>query len=69
MVSQLATAGPVPTLNAMNALQHHAFNQLLAAWRRREDARQHGTLRDLADARVQLDSSRAAMRSTLEQVR
>ena len=44
----------------MNALQHHAFNQLLAAWRRREDARQHGSLRELADARVQLDSSRAA---------
>ena len=61
----MVEAVPVPTLIAMNALQHHAFNELLTAWRRREDARLHGSLRDLADARARLDASRATMRSTM----
>ncbi|MFZ9018515.1 MAG: hypothetical protein ACO4AY_11095 [Ilumatobacteraceae bacterium] len=53
----------------MNALQHHAFSQLLAAWRRRDDARRRDDIGELADARIRLDSARAQMRATLDHVR
>jgi hypothetical protein len=52
----------------MNALQNHAFGQLLAAWHRREDARS-AELRQLADARFALDCARAHMRSTISSIR
>ena len=53
----------------MNALQHHAFTQLLAAWRRRDDARHHGDYRELADARHHLDIARAQSRSMIDPLR
>jgi hypothetical protein len=49
----------------MTALQNHAFQQLLSAWRRREDARNEGTLADLAAARISLDSARSNVHSAL----
>lgn len=48
----------------MNPLQNHAFTQLLAAWRRREDARHTGDVRDLAVARHELDRRRVEMRDS-----
>jgi hypothetical protein len=48
----------------MNALQNHAFGQLLSAWNRREDARS-ADIRRLAEARHALDGARADMRSTM----
>jgi hypothetical protein len=69
METQLARRLAMPTLRRMNALQHHAFTQLLAAWRRRDDARRHGDVRELADARHHLDVARAQSRSTLDQLR
>ena len=53
----------------MNALQNHAFGQLLAAWNRREQARSAGDLRHLGDARIELDRARADMRSALTGLR
>lgn len=53
----------------MNGLQNHAFGQLLAAWRRREDARSSHDLQQLAEARFALDNARAQMRSTLSSLR
>ena len=50
---------------SMTALQNNAFNQLLSAWRRREDARSAGSLTDLADARKSLDAARHDMHATL----
>jgi hypothetical protein len=47
----------------MNALQQHAFETLLASWRRREDARRSGSIRALADARTQLDDARMQARA------
>jgi hypothetical protein len=67
--TQLWVASWLRTLNSMNALQHHAFTQLLAAWRRRDDARRHGDIRELADARLHLDAARAQSRSTLDPLR
>lgn len=49
----------------MNAHQNYAFRQLLDAWRRREDARHHGTIADLAAARTSLDNARANVQSTV----
>ena len=56
-------------VNDMNGLQNHAFGQLLAAWRRREDARNSHDLQQLAEARFALDNARAQMRSTLSSLR
>lgn len=53
----------------MNALQQHAFTQLLAAWRRRDDARRHDDIRELAEAHHHLDAVRASSRSLLDQLR
>ena len=52
----------------MNALQNHAFGQLLTAWHRREDAR-YADVRQLAAARLALDGARAHMRSTISSIR
>jgi len=43
----------------MNALQTTAFGQLLSAWRRRDDARHSGDVRQLGEARMDLDRARA----------
>ncbi len=56
-------------MNAMNGPQIHAFGQLLAAWRRREDARTNNEIQQLAEARFALDNARAAMRSSLGSIR
>jgi len=64
-LSQLASGRQVRTVNDMNGSQNHAFGQLLAAWRRREDARSSTEIRQLAEARFALDNARAAMRSSL----
>mgnify|MGYP001813876816 CR=1 FL=1 len=53
----------------MTAHQNSAFQQLLAAWRRREDARSTGSLTELADARTALDSARNDMHGTLSGLR
>jgi hypothetical protein len=53
----------------MDAPQYQAFTQLLAAWRRRDDARRHGDIRELADARLRLDAVRAQARSMLDPLR
>ena len=43
-----------------------AFQQLLEAWKRRDDARRtHADIRELAQARYELDQARAAMTQTL----
>ena len=49
----------------MNSPQNHAFQQLLSAWRRREEARDSGSVADLAAARTSLDSARTNVHSTL----
>lgn len=69
VVSQLNSAGPLRTMDGMIALQQHAFTQLLAAWRRRDGARHGGDHREQAEARIQLDSARAASRSMLDPLR
>jgi len=53
----------------MNTSQNFAFSHLLAAWRRREDARANGDLRRLSDAHSELVGARADMRSTLSGLR
>lgn len=65
MKSKLARSGRLRTVFGMNALQTHAFTQLLASWRRREDARQNADVRELANARFELDVARAQMRTNL----
>ena len=61
-------AAPLHTLMGMNALQQHAFTQLLA-WRRRDDARRHEDRRELAAAQHHLDAARANSRSLLDPLR
>lgn len=53
----------------MNGLQNIAFGNLLAAWVRRDDARQSGNLRRLSDARIELDDARNHMRTTFFNIR
>jgi hypothetical protein len=53
----------------MNTGQNYAFSNLLAAWRRREDARAAGGFRRLADAHSELTIARNDMRSTLSGLR
>ncbi|HUF98908.1 MAG TPA: hypothetical protein VMM60_12335 [Ilumatobacter sp.] len=43
----------------MNNPQANAFQHLLAAWRRRDDARRSGSFGDLAQARIALDNARS----------
>jgi hypothetical protein len=49
----------------MNALQNTAFQHLLSAWRRREEARSSGSLTDLGAARKSLESARSNMHTAL----
>lgn len=51
----------------MNALQNHAFGQLLTAWNRREEARS-AEIRQLAIARHALEDARTHMRSTISSI-
>lgn len=53
----------------MTAHQNFAFQQLVSAWRRREEARSATTIAELAEARVQLDAARADMHAALQTVR
>jgi hypothetical protein len=48
----------------MSTHQALAFNQLLTAWTRREDARAAGDFRRLGAARQELEEARAQMRLT-----
>ncbi len=48
----------------MNATQDRAFSQLLAAWRRREEARS-ADIRQLADAHFALDGAREQMQHSM----
>lgn len=66
VVSQLVVRSGVATVIVMNPLQSHALSELLSAWRRREDARQIGDLRELANARFRLEQTRTNMRSTFD---
>jgi len=54
---------------SMNTSQNSAFSHLLAAWRRREDARAAGDIRRLSDAHSDLAGARADMQSTLSGLR
>jgi len=65
MDSQLGADGPIRSLIPMTAHQDFAFRQLLAAWRRRDDARVTGNFRQLAEASVSLDSARNDMHASL----
>ncbi len=69
MVPQLVGAPPVSSLSSMTTHQNFAFHRLLAAWRRREDARSTGSLSDLANARTALDSARNDMHGSLSGLR
>jgi hypothetical protein len=53
----------------MTTHQNFAFQQLLSAWRRRDDARTAGNLPELAKARVALDSARNDMHASLSGLR
>ncbi len=69
MVRQLGGSGAIHTLITMTAHQNSTFQQLLAAWRRRDDARTAGSLPELAAARVALDTARNDMHTTLSGLR
>ena len=46
----------------MTAIQNAAYSKLVQAWKRRDDLRHsHAEIRDLADARRQLDTARIEM--------
>ena len=49
----------------MTAQQTQAFMQLLDAWNRREDARSHGSITELAAARTSLDEVRVSVKPAL----
>lgn len=55
----------VRTLGDMNVFQNQAFNQLLAAWHRREDARKNHDLRAQSSARIDMESARRQVRSQM----
>ena len=65
-VSQLGGTPVVHSVMDMNALQNTAFQHLLSAWRRREEARSAGTFADLGAARKSLDAARSNMHSALQ---
>lgn len=69
MVAQLVRPVPIPSLITMTAHQNFAFQQLLATWRRREDARSAGDLTALANARTALDTARNDLHATLSGLR
>lgn len=49
----------------MKASQDQALGQLLAAWKRREDARSARDFSQLADAHFELDGARDRMRTSM----
>ena len=50
------------SLNHMNQQQNAAFHQLLSAWKKRDDLRQHGAhLGAMVEARRELDHARLDM--------
>lgn len=54
--------GLIRTIFPMTAQQNAAYSKLVQAWKRRDDLRHsHADIRDLADARRQLDSARVEM--------
>jgi hypothetical protein len=61
-MTQLVDAEPlcaIFNILYMNTAQRDPrLDQLLAAWRRREDARRTGSIRDLAEAHFALDKAR-----------
>jgi hypothetical protein len=65
VVSKLPKAGHGRIIFCMTARQNLAFNQLLSAWRRREEARSTATIAELSSARASLDAARTNMSSTL----
>jgi len=69
IVPQLAGSGRIRSLSYMTAHQNFAFQQLLSAWRRRDDARTAGNLPELAKARIALDSARNDMHASLSGLR
>jgi hypothetical protein len=69
VVPQLVVRRPVSSLISMTTHQDFAFQRLLAAWRRREDARSTGNHTDLANARTALDSARNDMHASLSGLR
>ncbi len=69
VVPKLSFSHGIRSVIPMTALENHAFTELLAAWRRREDARMSGDIRSLGDARLELDRRRVEMHSTLNATR
>lgn len=65
MVTKLGVRRAAHSVVPMNALQNSAFQQLLTAWRRREDARASGSYADLGAARKSLESARSNMHTAL----
>lgn len=61
-VSQLEEQAAIHILNSMTALQNHAFQNLLSAWRRREEVRSTDTIGPLTEARISLEDARVNMR-------
>lgn len=49
----------------MTTHQNFAFQQLLSAWRRREDARATDNIAELTDARLSLEVARTDMRAAI----
>ena len=69
VVIQVGSYLLVRSVVVMTAHQNFAFQNLLSAWRRREDARAATSLAELAEARATLDSARNDMRSALQSIR
>ena len=65
VVPKLSSGGVARSVFFMNALQTTAFGQLLSAWRRRDDARHSDDVRQLGEARMDLERARAHMRSAM----
>lgn len=69
MVSQLVRLATIRSVFTMTAHQNFAFQRLLDAWRRREDARSATNLAELAAARSSLDAARNDMHASLSGLR
>lgn len=65
VVSKLTIERPTLIVLLMTAHQNLAFNQLLSAWRQREEARSTATIANLSSARASLDAARTNMSATL----
>ena len=69
MVSQLVVWSGIRSVVCMTAQQNFSLQQLLSAWRRREDARSSGDIGALADARASLDAARNDVHTSLSSLR